>query len=261
MVKRFTSGNAFLCFLVMGMALTSACKKSSTAPEDTTPVETNNLQTVTTNRDLLTKDSIFLYAKQTYFWNVGMPSYDNFNPRRYATNNAVIAALAALPSTGGKDKYSFIDEGGVAGQLSGVSGDYGFSAVYDPNNLLRVKFVYPGSPADLQGLKRGYQIKKINGGGTDRGSQADIDNINNGIFGTNPSISMTVVKGDGSTADVVINRATYNINPILFSKTYTVGAKKIGYIVFNSFTTNATPCWMRHLRSLPLMELPNLLWI
>ncbi|QNR85757.1 hypothetical protein H9N25_04660 [Pedobacter riviphilus] len=50
---------------------------------------------------------------------------------------------------------------------------------------------------------------------------------------------MTVLKPDGTSQDVTITKASYNINPILFTKTYTIGVKKVGYIVFNSFTTNS----------------------
>jgi len=230
-------------FLVTFVGLLMSCKKNNAeADASIAPVvETNELQTPTANRDFLTRDSIFLYAKQTYFWNAGMPSYDNFNPRKYSTDNQVLAAIAALPSTGGKDKYSFIDDGKVAGQLGGVSGDYGFSANYDSFNILRVKYVYATSPAAQANLLRGFEIVKVNGRTTIRSNQGDIDNLNEGIFGGNPSIVLTIKKPDQSVQDLTINRATYNINPVLYSNTYTVGSKKVGYIVFNSFTTNSVP--------------------
>ncbi|WP_412468024.1 S41 family peptidase [Pedobacter sp. KLB.chiD] len=234
MLKKFISQNTLFCALIIVLGFTASCKKSSNTPD-----KEGVPQGASGTRDELTKDSIYLYAQQTYYWNVGMPSYDTFNPRKYSSNNAIIAAIKALPSTGGKDKYSFIDDGSVASQLSGAGEDYGFSANFDGSDLLRVKYVYPGSPADLKGLKRGYQLTKVNGGGTSR-SSADIANLNASIFGDNPSISLTFVKPGGGTQDIVINRASYNINPVLFTNTYTVGAKKVGYIVFNSFTTNAT---------------------
>lgn len=234
MLKRLISQNAFLYALLVVVGFTVSCKKSNNNPDANAAP-----QGASGTRDELTKDSIYLYAQQTYFWNVGMPGYSAFNPRQYASNNAVLTAIKALPSTGGKDKYSFIDDGTVASQLGGVSGDYGFSANFDATDLLRVKYVYPGSPADVQGLKRGYQITKVNGGGTSRSSSTDIANLNASIFGDNPSISLTVLKPDNTSQDIVINRGSYNINPILFSNTYTIGAKKVGYIVFNSFTTNA----------------------
>lgn len=240
MLRKINSQKILLCFLVVSFGLITSCKKSTPAEDASNAVtEANTLQTPTTNRDFLTRDSIFLYAKQTYFWNIGMPAYDDFNPRKYTSNNQVLAALKALPSTGGKDKYSFIDDGTVAGQLSGVSGDYGFSVNYDTGNLLRVKYVYAGSPAALAGLKRGELVTMVNGRTTLRSSQADIDNLNDGIFGSNPTISLAITSPDRSVRNVVVARGSYNINPILFTNTYTVGAKKVGYIVYNSFTTNS----------------------
>ena len=234
MLRKFISQNAFLYALLIVVGFTVSCKKSNNNPDgDGAPQGTPG------TRAELTKDSIYLYAQQTYLWNVGMPSYSSFNPRQYGSNEAVLAGIKALPSTGGKDKYSFIDDGSVATQLGGAGEDYGFSANFDVTDLLRVKYVYPGSPADVQGLKRGYQITKVNGGGTSRSSSTDIANLNASIFGNNPSISLTVLKPDNTTQDIVINRGKYDIKPILFSNTYTVGAKKVGYIVFNSFTTNA----------------------
>lgn len=239
MIKKFAAQSILLSTLVV-IGLATSCKKSSTPADTASTPETNTLQTSTTNRDYLTKDSIFLYAKQTYFWNVGMPSYDGFNPRQYATNDAVIAALKALPSTGGKDKYSFIDNGAVATQLGGVSGDFGFSIFFASTNDLRIKLVYATSPAATVGLKRGYQITKINGFTDINTSKASIDKIEDAVFGNDATISLTVLKPDGTSQDVVVSRTTYNINPILYSNTYTVGTKKVGYIVFNSFTTNST---------------------
>ncbi|WP_051691828.1 S41 family peptidase [Pedobacter borealis] len=234
MLKKIISQNAFLYALLIVVGFTVSCKKSNSDPDGN-----GAPQGASGTRDELTKDSIYLYAQQTYFWNVGMPSYSSFNPRQYGSNQAVLAAIKALPSTGGKDKYSFIDDGSVATQLGGAGEDYGFSANFDVTDLLRVKYVYPGSPADVQGLKRGYQITKVNGGGTSRSSNTDIANLNASIFGNNPSISLTVLKPDNTTQDIVINRGSYDIKPVLFSNTYTVGAKKVGYIVFNSFTTNS----------------------
>ncbi|WP_421943064.1 S41 family peptidase [Pedobacter sp.] len=240
MIKNFSAQKLFLCTLMSVVVFATSCKKNSNAPATEEPsTETNALQTSTTNRDFLTKDSIFLYAKQTYLWNVGMPSYDNFNPRKYASNDAVIAAIKALPSTGGKDKYSFMDNGTVAGQLGGVSGDFGFSVFFNTANDLRIKYVYATSPADAQGLKRGYQITKINGSTNINTSDASINAVVDAIFGSNATVSLTVQKPDGTSKDVVVTRATYNINPILATSTFTAGTKKVGYINYNSFTTNS----------------------
>ncbi|PWS28539.1 hypothetical protein DHW03_01395 [Pedobacter yonginense] len=240
MLGKITSQNRYLCVLLIVLGITTSCKKSEKAVDASPSVtESNALQTSTTNRDFLTRDSIYLYAKQTYFWNVGMPSYDAFNPRKYSSSEQVVSAIRGLASNGGKDKYSFIDDGSVAGQLGGVGGDYGFSANFDSSNLLRIKYVYANSPSATANLKRGYTIMRINGSPVSRATQADVDFLNAAIFGSNPSITLTVEKTDKTVFEVTVNRGVYAINPVLYTNTYTVGAKKVGYIVFNSFTTNA----------------------
>ena len=238
MSKKFNAQNVFLCLFTVVVGFTVSCKKNN-SETDANTTESNVLQTPTNDRAMLTKDSIFLYTKQTYFWNVGMPSYDSFNPRKYASNQQVVTAIRGLSSNGGKDKYSFIDDGSVAGQLGGIGGDYGFSANFDGSDSLRVKYVYPTSPAGLAGLARGNKITRVNGRLVSRASAAEVDYLNNAIFGDNASVTLTIEKGKTST-DITVNRGTYNINPIIYSNTYTVSGKKVGYIVFNSFTTNAT---------------------
>jgi carboxyl-terminal processing protease len=236
MLRKFISQNTFLGVLIIVAGLTASCKKSAN-DTDANAVP----QGASGTREELTKDSIYLYAQQTYFWNVGMPSYTSFNPRQYTSNNAVLNAIKALPSTGGKDKYSFIDDGSVASQLGGVGGDYGFSANFEGNtDTLRVKYVYAGSPAAAAGLARGNKIKKVNGRAVSRASSAELDYLNNAIFGDNASVTLTIEKNKISS-DITVTRGTYNINPILYANTYTVNAKKVGYIVFNSFTTNSVP--------------------
>ncbi|WP_406826073.1 S41 family peptidase [Pedobacter sp. KACC 23697] len=236
MLRKFIVQNTFWFVLIIVIGLTTSCKKSTNDTDaNTVP------QGASGTREELTKDSIYLYAQQTYFWNVGMPSYASFNPRQYTSNNAVLNAIKALPSTGGKDKYSFIDDGSVASQLGGVGGDYGFSANFEGNtDTLRVKYVYAGSPAAAAGLARGNKIKKVNGRAVSRASSAELDYLNNAIFGDNASVTLTIEKNKISS-DITVTRGTYNINPILYANTYTVNAKKVGYIVFNSFTTNSVP--------------------
>jgi carboxyl-terminal processing protease len=211
----------------------SACKKEpNNTPEPLPPT-----------RAELTKDSIFLYAKETYYWNDQFPSYEVFKPRTYASNQAVLDAIIKLPGTGKPvDKYSFLDDGTVSDELSGVSGDFGFSVFYNGSGSsdLRIKYVSPNSPAAARGLKRGYRITKLNGR-TDLSASSDatVSFVSNAVFGSASSVSLTVEKPDGASVDVVVNRASYATTPIFHTAIYTAGSKKVGYIVFNSFTTNS----------------------
>ncbi|MCX2493137.1 S41 family peptidase [Pedobacter sp. PF22-3] len=251
MLRKFISQNTFLCALIIVLGFTASCKKSSNNPDSNTDGESNLLQTPTNDRALLTKDSIFLYAKQTYYWNKSLPTYDAFNPRSFSSNDKLLYAMSQIainPQTNKpyeykerstSAKYSFIDDGSVAGQLGGVNGDFGFSVFFAGDNDLRIKYVYGASPAAAQGLKRGYQITKINGSSDINTSDASINYVVNAIFGSSTTVALTVLKPDQTTQDITVTKAEYNVNPILFSKTYTVGAKKVGYIVFNTFTTNS----------------------
>lgn len=220
----------------------TACKKDKKVTPDPTPV-TPPVTTPATRAEL-TKDSIFLYAQQTYFWNEPFPTYDAFKPRTYSSNQAVLDAIIKLPGTGKPtDKYSFLDDGSVSSELGGVSGDYGFSVFYNgtsPSSDLRIKYVSPNSPAAGKGLKRGYRITKINGR-TDLSTAADanIAFVSDAIFGSAASVSLTVLKPNGTSEDVVVARGSYATTPIFHTSILTAGTKKVGYIVFNSFTTNS----------------------
>lgn len=234
-------GKAFNLALTL-LILVSACKKNSTEPDTTD--DTDNIPPTSGTREELTKDSIYLYAKGTYFWNEVLPSYKDFNPRQYTSSDeAVLNAFTGLkinPTTGQPiDKYSFLDDGTLADELGGSGGDFGFSVFFNSQEDLRIKYVYANSPAGRAGLKRGYRITKINNStNINSDSDASLDFIVDAVFGSE-SVTMTVLKPDNSSQEVTINTGFYSINPVLYSNVYTVGSKKVGYFVFNSFTTNA----------------------
>lgn len=250
----------FYSLIVLTLAfvgLISACKKDSVTPEE---VPTATAATAT--RDQLTKDSIFLYTKELYYWNTSLPSYTAFNPRSYSSNETELYALtqySADPTTGkpyeyvdGSDpKYSFIDYSATNGKVStlnlkadvnGTANDYGFSVMYNTTTDLRVKYVYPNSPASQQGLTRGCRITSINSRTslTYSTTSGIISFLNEAIFGSNPSISLTFTDLNGVSKSVVVSSTSYTVNPILFTNVYIVGAKKVGYLVFNSFTNNVS---------------------
>lgn len=246
-------------FIILATAAVSSCKKSGTGG-GTGPVITEPTKTGSTF-DLI-RDSVFLYAKEAYYWNDGLPSYADFNPRGItgsdeltALSNEVdkISQYKINPATGvpfefysaapGSAKYSFIDDGSVSAELNGVKGDFGFAPLYNTNEDLRIKYVYPGSPADLAGIKRGYQITSINGrtnltydGG---GSGANLNFLIN-AYANSSTIALVLRKPDGTSMNATLNVATYTLNPVMTSKVFDLGnGHKVGYFVFNSFTSEA----------------------
>ncbi len=203
-------------------------------------------------REQLTKDSIFLYAKETYFWNELLPSYEQFNPRQYSGIEATVEVLKkyspanpgenpADPDDNNLDKYSFIDDGSVGTELGGVStGDYGFSVFFNNDQDLRIKYVYGTSPANTGGLVRGDQITSINGKTDLNTTKNSIQYIVDAIFGSKATLALKIKKKDGTQQDVSLSKGVYNINPILYKNVYNAGDKKVGYLVYNSFTTNSS---------------------
>jgi carboxyl-terminal processing protease len=247
--------------LILSAGLLAACKKEKKTPIVTGPTTTGS------TLDLI-RDSVYLYFKEENLWHSAAPDYATFNPRSITGVNDISALQTELdrlsqyainPATGkpyeyytsspGLAKYSFIDDGTTTAALNGTKGDFGFNALYNLVSDLRVKYVYPGSPAALAGIRRGYQITSINGstnisydGGTGPGTNLAM--VNNAIF-YSTTISMTLKKYDGTTLTVNnMSVASYTVNPVLKDTVYTTtNGHKVGYIVFNSFTSpsNANP--------------------
>ncbi len=236
-----------------------ACKKTSSvpniAPEPMLPIP----PVVTGTRAQLTADSIFLYAKELYYWRANLPEYAAFNPRSYSDTDEELYALTQIainPATGFPyeyvpdypgPKYSYIDYsvgGGKKSSLkSAVNGteiDYGFSVIFNTETDLRVNYVNPNSPADKAGLTRGCRINAVNGQSDVSYSQGNVTFLNDAFFGTNPTIELKFTSLSGVSKTVTITRTSYTLNPILYSHIFTVGTKKVGYFVFNSFSNNVS---------------------
>ncbi|RYY23054.1 MAG: hypothetical protein EOP41_06700 [Sphingobacteriaceae bacterium] len=246
--------NIYLTALLFSVVYFTACKKNQPLPAAANP---DAIPTTGTALDKL-KDSVYLFTQEDNLWYDALPGYGTVKPRSF-TGTTDIAALQAevdalsqykINTTTGKPyeyeaaypgeaKYSFIDQGQTATSLGGTKGDYGFSPIYNSTTDLRIKYVYPGSPADKAGLARGYQITAITGVPSLTYTGASGTNYTalvNALFSSS-TITMTVQKPDNSTATVTLNTASYTVNPVLKTKVIDLGnGKKMGYIVFNSFT-------------------------
>jgi carboxyl-terminal processing protease len=213
----------------------------------------------------LMRDSVYLYAKEAYYWYDGIPSYADFKPRTYSGTNDLEAlgkevnAISQLkinlatgkpyeysPSSPGEAKYSFIDEGQTSTELGGAQSNFGFAPLYNDINDLRIKYVYGGSAAELAGVKRGQRILSINGRTNlayDASSGgANVQFVVNAYAYSN-AITMVLQRADFSTFTVNLTTAAYTTNPVITYKVLNAAnGRKVGYFVFNTFTSpsNAT---------------------
>jgi carboxyl-terminal processing protease len=217
-------------------AWTNSCKKPRNNPTPPPPTDSTTVSSKA-------KDSALLDSRDFYLWYNQIPS--TFNAQSYKDPNDVMVAIRAYSNEPGfgspVDKWSF----GVLktdwNQLSGgigfadnvaSSGDFGFSVFFRIDGDLRVKLVERQSPAGLAGIQRGWRVTKINGNTNITVANADF--IVNNVFYTTTS-TFTFVKPDGTSVDITLNAATYPQQTVYLDSVYTIGVKKIGYMVMNSF--------------------------
>ncbi|WP_214070847.1 S41 family peptidase [Mucilaginibacter sp. dw_454] len=236
--------------VLLASAFFAACKKDKNNNGGGPPKTGSTLDFI--------KDSVYLYAKEDYYWYSTIPAYNSFNPRSF-TGSTDLAALTnevnAISQTNsfeyyapspGEAKYSFIDQGEVSTELNGTNSNFGFSPLYNDVNDLRVKYVYTGSPADLAGVKRGYKIVTINGNSSfsyDGATGTNTNFVINALLNSS-TVTMTLQKPDLSTLQVTLNAADYTTNPVITYKAIPLtNGKVVGYMVFNTFTSddNADP--------------------
>ena len=190
---------------------------------------------------------------QLYLWNNILPT--TLDNNKYNTAQKALDYLSSIKINSATmepiDKYSFLDKiGNLSGEIGEgtASGDFGFmvTAALNASNTVSfyVNYVYKNSPAGKAGVERTFEITKINGstsvhpgvtssGYLDTSSAGYINMVNALFYSSNSTFSMK--KPNGTTIDVALTAASYQINSVLMDSIYTVNNKKAGYIVFNEF--------------------------
>lgn len=251
----------FIAITALCLATLAACKKTKTTPA---PTPTTPTTPTTASRADLTRDSMFLYAKEIYLWNTSLPTYETFNPRKYTTASTDLANYNAelfdiskysTPyeyKTGSTSpKYSYIfdkankNPTAVANatssvDLEGNGNDLGIRFGFygsDANFVTYVTAVYENSPADKAGFARGDLITKINGTAYSTNFSANYNAIVNAINGT--TITLEGVKNAGGNFNVSLTKAVFKSSPIYKSRIISAGAKKVGYLAYARFSNEA----------------------
>lgn len=250
-----------LCALA-SVVLLGACKKDKISKTDT--------KTANGTRTQLTKDSIFLYAKELYLWNQYLPSYEAFAPRDnfnfseelYSLNRELFAITQkALNPTTGKSyeynpddpedtKYSFIEDLAAKGVIASVKNaqgvdfngegnDTGFYVYLEGKKTdykVYIRFCSPGSPAALAGLGRADRITKINGKTIGSDYDGEVSFLEDALNASN--VTLAGINKKGLAFNVSLTAKKYDSSPIFKDSVLTVGAKKIGYLAFARFTSD-----------------------
>lgn len=122
--------------------------------------------------------------------------------------------------------------------VSGVETTYGFDFVLFYTDQTRsavcavIQYVYRDSPAEMAGLRRGDVISKVNGRTMTADDYSRI--VSEELMAGD---KLSIVLSDGRSID--LRSATMYEDPIICSKVFDVGGKKVGYIAYTSFTLDS----------------------
>lgn len=197
------------------------------------------------------QDFIWQGLNLWYFWQADVPnladnkfttteSYENFlkteeDPESFFYN--------LLYDRTNSDKWSWIvdDYIELENSFQGISKSNGveFGLTLLPNNDVYgyVRYILPNSDASNKPIKRGDLFTKVNG------KQLTLDNYRTLLFGTNDIYTLSLAKIENNTivptnVDVTLTQVEYTENPVYIAKVIPVGGKKIGYLMYNGFTSN-----------------------
>ncbi len=179
-------------------------------------------------------DWIYEQMGMYYLWNETLPS----NPDKSLSPDKFFDTLLNK-----SDRFSWIQDNylDLMSSLSGVSsGDIGFEYVgyliSEGSNLVvgQIAYVKPNTPAQSAGLKRGDLFTKVDG------VALTTTNWRALLSGQNSTAQITFVDSEfvNQTNKTIGKISKYAENPVYMDSTYTVGNKKIGYLVYNFFAND-----------------------
>lgn len=258
----------FLFLMLMSSVFFSCKKKDHTKPDTQNPpgdttiltsVEEDSLKYLMYNImqvSFVDGGRNSAYDLPTYYWYQQVPDFQPFSSQ-YATAEDLLSAMTSYPQWNGKkvDRYSFLDRtGNVANQIQngvidgvfsglGSKGDFGMEVSFAKDSrghiALQVLYADKNSPAGLKGIRRGWQIIAVNGNDNmtyDGPEGKNVNRIFNAIYDAT-EVSLTFLKPDQTTVTYSLSLITYDVNPILFDTVYVRNDRKIGYLVFYTFSS------------------------
>ena len=175
----------------------------------------------------------------SYLWESSVPELDYSDTTTYSTSEKMLKALKSS-----KDKFSFIMDAKTSQSFfeEGKNNDFGVGLKTVPIDKstygFAVRFVYPNSPADKLGVKRGDIVSRIDDKMVTKESFNDIVKI----LTDHESVKFTFLNSDGTTENKNLTKKSYSIDTILYSTTLVNLKDKstlIGYMVFQDFIKSA----------------------
>ena len=142
------------------------------------------------------------------------------------------------------DKWSWIVDDYVAledlfqGKTKSNGVEFGLVAISNSNDIFGyVRYILPNSDAEGKNIKRGDLFTHVNGVQLNRNNYRDL------LFFGDDTYTLSLARIENNTIvptgiDVTLTKHEYTENPVFIKKVIDEGGKKIGYLMYNSFTSN-----------------------
>ncbi len=141
------------------------------------------------------------------------------------------------------DQFSFLVDDYVALEqaFDGITRNNGmeFGLVRYPDNPTNVfgyvRYILPGTDAEVKGLKRGDIFNSIDG------TQITDQNFSQLLAPDSYTIGLATFDGTQVTptdTSISLTKVQYKENPVFIVKTFDIGGNAVGYLMYNSFTAD-----------------------
>ncbi len=205
----------YIFWIVLSLILFVQCKKEDVPPPDDKPVE------------IKARDEFYKLMNDWYLWYDKMPEV---NVNDYESPEGLLEALRY----DSLDKWSYITsvESFNSYFEEGEYEGHGFGYTYDEDGKAWITFIFKSSDFTNQGVKRSWQMLKING--------KDIQPFTNISTYLNGSTVGTVDhfefwKPDQTTTEVSSTRKVIKMNTVILADTLHVSGQVVGHLVFKGF--------------------------
>lgn len=178
---------------------------------------------------------VYDYTKEAYLWNEDIPG----NITYVSAANPV--DLFEMMRNKELDKWSYVTDKSKEAMESfqGVSTTFGYSLAFgrfsnDPDTYFAVvQYVYPNSPAQKAGLKRGNFLLTLNGGKLNKTNYKQL------YYGSSISVGTGALNSDGAVASsgktVSMTAVKMYEDPVVHYNVISTAGKKVGYLFYAGF--------------------------
>ncbi len=229
--------------LLTASILVTSCKKPDEAAPavvttPTTPAPTGAVTDTEVNNWILTN------MRYAYFWTDKIQASPNLNQTPDKFFDSILYKFDATARPDG-DRYSWIQQSAdeLKSSLSGETKTDGavfrlyLRASGSTDIIGKVQYVQRNSPAEKAGIKRGDVFSKINGAPLTTANYVGLlyGTVDTKTYGLLKIVNNAFVEStDTKTATAVVLQA----DPVYMDSVYTIGGKKIGYLMYNQFVSS-----------------------